>query len=161
MHLSKTKYCLAPLFLLYLFGHVSTAGIWQDIISTATNVAKDARVTQAGEACAAGSGEDSCSIPWRTQRRDESSAVAYWLLECNLVVDVLGSGVGICQVKSWIISLAISLIIGIPLIILACICCCCCGLCCCCRRQSTGYVAAPLKSNRRINNMEHEMIAYH
>lgn len=125
MHRSNAKYYLVPLCLLYLFGYVSSTGIWQDIVDKTTEIAKEAKLFRAGESCvAARNVGSSCE-----ERNAEG------ILECNLVLDIGDTGVGVCQVKSWIIGLALALVIIIPLSILACICCCCCGLCGCCRSR--------------------------
>ena len=126
MHRSK----IAPFVILTIcfveLGASSGEDIWQNIVSKATEIAKVVGVYGAGEPCERtkllGNYKlDTCKVG----KEYEAEVV----LECNPVmsISVLGAsaGVGVCQVKTWIIGLSLGLIILIPLLIFACICCSC------------------------------------
>ena len=83
------------------------------ILERATHMAKNAGVDKAGEQCS-------------ELKFDDNGLCGSSVLECNKVKvetnDPLGNWNKTCQVKSWIVSLSLSLIILIPIAILASIC---------------------------------------
>ena len=161
MHRSKAKYGFVVLFLLCITEiyplaftlyplHYPLAGeeasTWKNIVNKATEMTKDAGVPGAGDICGKWGIDGDSSNTCKFAKNNEGEGVEVTILECNPAaggtLGRISGGVGVCQVKSWIVSLSFALIIIMPLIFLACICCCCCGMCCCCRSY------APLKPYR-------------
>ena len=98
---------------------------WQDIKNSVTNVLRDLGVPRAGEPCVNVGRELNRCIADINGSLEEVP-----FLECDQYVGIGGVGMGVCNVKSWIVFFALALVAAIPISILCCICCLCCGCGC-------------------------------
>ena len=98
---------------------------WQDIKNSVTNVLRDLGVPRAGEPCVNVGRELNRCIADINGSLEEVP-----FLECDQYVGIGEVGMGVCNVKSWIVFLSLALVAAIPISILCCICCLCCGFGC-------------------------------
>ena len=97
---------------------------WQDIKNSVTNVLRDLGVPRAGEPCVNVGRELNRCIADINGSLEEVP-----FLECDQYVGIGGVGMGVCNVKSWILLLSLALVAAIPISILCCICRMCCRCC--------------------------------
>ena len=97
---------------------------WQDIKNSVTNVLRDLGVPRAGEPCVNVGRELNRCIADINGSLEEVP-----FLECDQYVGIGGVGMGVCNVKSWILLLSLALVAAIPISIICCICRLCCRCC--------------------------------